>query len=219
MPQLNRPMLLGACALVAALFAAPAARADDAKPFDAARAFCERQTFVLEDIDEVVPWLDYFSGLRNGRSPVPDVDCPSSTVRAIVNIARSENLEMAKAQRSALQGFYVARAMEPELSDRLVDPDRSFRYRNDIVLASFVWFFCPGQGEEKTSCVTKVVTKFPEEFLQTSPVFCDFSDLDAARVEWPENREVRPLVCAGGGSAESVKPDVWLRQAGISLGE
>ncbi|MBP0614320.1 hypothetical protein [Jiella mangrovi] len=210
---------MAASALFLGALAAPGARADDPRPFDAARAFCERQTFTLKSMDEVGPWLDYFSGLRNGRSPAPDVNCPSSTVRAILNIVSSKTVEIAEAQRLALARFYVARAMEPELADRVIDPDGSFRYRNDIVLASFVWLLCPGRGEQRTACVTSVVKEFPDEFVETSPVFCDFAVHDAARVEWPAEREARPLLCARGGSLQSAKPSAWLRKAAISLGD
>ncbi|MDQ0326323.1 hypothetical protein J2R99_002192 [Rhodopseudomonas julia] len=222
MPPPKQPFVSWAAALFvaipAALFAIQA-QAAEAKPFDAAKAFCERQTFVLERIEEVGPWLDHFSGLRNGRSPAPDANCPSSTVRAILNVVTSSTLELAETQRSALFSFYVSRSMGPELGDRIVDPDGSFRYRSDVVLMSFVWLLCPGHGEERLSCVTGAIEGFPTQFVETSPVFCDFAALDKAKVEWPSNREVRPLVCASGGTLQSAAPEAWLRRAGIILGD
>jgi hypothetical protein len=191
----------------------------NAKTFDAAKAFCERQTFVLEKMDEVRPWLDYFSGLRSGRSPAPDANCASSTVRAILNIVGSENLEAAEASRSGLFRFYVGRTMETELADRRIDMDGSFRYRNDIVLAGFIWLLCPGHGEQRVSCVKRNIAEFPFQFVQTSPIFCDFSTFEESRVEWPPNQAAQPLVCADGGQARSVNSDAWLGQAVTNLGE
>lgn len=100
-------------------------------PFDAAEAFCERQDFVLENMDEVKPWLNYFGGLGNGSSPSPADSCPSSTVRAIVGILGSGSVEQAEADRFRFLSFYVSRGTEMELTDRRLDSDGSFRYRND----------------------------------------------------------------------------------------
>ncbi|MDQ0458080.1 hypothetical protein [Rhizobium paknamense] len=190
-----------------------------AQSFDAAKAFCERQTFVLEKLDEVKPWLDYFSGLRNGRSPAPDAACDSSTVRAILNIVGSGDMEKAKDSRSSFFAFYVARAMEPELADRRMDTDRSFRYRNDIVLASFVWLLCPGHADHRSACLKENVEAFPAEFLKTSPVFCDFAEGGTANIEWPPNPAALPLMCAGAGNSSVTAQNSWLKQATIILGD
>lgn len=210
---------LGAiCLLILPISTVIHAQDGNTGPFDAARSFCERLTFVLQDVHEVEPWLDYFSGLRDGRSPPPAMNCPSSTVRAIVNIVGSGSVEFAEASRSGLFSFYVARAMETELTDRRLDFDGSFRYRNDIVLAGFVWLLCPGHGEQRTLCVKSNVGDFPIQFLQTSPVFCDFAAFAAEKVEWPTDREVRPLVCARNKTEKTSGSEGWLIQAAAELG-
>ncbi|MBZ5762396.1 hypothetical protein LAV84_21010 [Rhizobium sp. VS19-DR104.2] len=187
--------------------------------FDAAKAFCERQTFALEDINEVKPWLDYFSGLRNGRSSSPPDSCPSSTMRAIVGIVGSGSVEKAEDARAAFLSLYVSRGTEMELADRRRDSDGSFRYRNDIVLAGFVWLLCPGHSDQRLSCVKEVIHNFPAEFVSTSPVFCDFAGPKQGKVEWPPQRALYPLVCADNGQEKSENSDAWLRQAGITLGD
>lgn len=222
MPQLMKKFcFLTFTVFSVALFATGVSYAsNEVKSFDPAEAFCERQTFVLKNINEVLPWLDYFSGLRNGRSAAPDPKaCGSSTIYAILNIVGSQNLEMAKDLRSAFLQFYVSRAMEPELADRRIDTDNTFRYRNDIVLAGFVWLLCPGHGDQRSECVKENVGAFPVSFLQTSPVFCDFAELAKAKVEWPPNRNNLPLVCASGGSSDTGSVKGWIRQASISLGD
>jgi hypothetical protein len=198
------------------LFTADLSHAQGSAPpsFDAARAFCDRQTFTLERIEEVVPWLDYFSGLRSRRSPAPPDDCPSSAIRAVINITSSGSIEMAEALREGFFKSYVARAMEPNLADRRIDQDGTFRYRNDVVLAGFVWFLCPGRGDERVFCVKRVIAEFPDAFLKTSPVFCDFAELDSAKVEWPPNRQTNPLICAQGSFGDSTS---WLKRAEIEL--
>jgi hypothetical protein len=193
---------------------------DGTNSFDPAKAFCQRQTFVLENINEVFPWLDYFSGLRNGRSPAPDhTVCASSTIRGILSIVGSGDLEMAKDRRSAFFWFYIGRAMEPELADRRIDTDGTFRYRNDIVLAGFIWFLCPGHKDQRYECVKENIGSFPDAFLKTSPVFCDFTESALADVEWPPNRDALPLVCNGGDSQISLRQNAWIRRAEIALGE
>ena len=198
------------------LSAAAVSHAQDspAASFDAGKAFCDRQTFTLETLQEVVPWLDYFSGLRSGRSPAPRDNCPSSTVRAVINIVSSDSTEKAEALREGFFRFYVARATEPDLAERRNDSDGAFRYRNDVVLAGFVWMLCPGQGSQRVSCVNKTISGFPKQFLQTSPIFCDFTELYIAKVEWPPNRQANPLVCTQRGVADPIS---WLNNAESNL--
>lgn len=205
----------------AALGTSTAAHAQEgvATPFDPAKSFCERQTFELETIGEVDPWLDYFSGLRSGRSATPAESCPSSTIRAILNIFGSGSVELAEDSRTAFFSMYVSRAMEPELTGRRLDTDGSFRYRNDIVLAGFVWLLCPGHGDERASCVKRNIEAFPAQFIQTSPVFCDFAELREDTVEWPPNREARALVCTLTRNTQAASSEAWLRQASITLGD
>ncbi|MES5099689.1 hypothetical protein ABUK73_15790 [Agrobacterium sp. BA1120] len=210
-----RPLIQAGLCLAAfstLIASAVASRAEDspAPSFDAASAFCDRQTFTLEKIEEVVPWLDYFSGLRSRRSPAPQDNCPSGAIRAVINITSSGSIEMAEALREGFFKSYVARAMEPDLADRRIDQDGTFRYRNDVVLAGFVWFLCPGRGDERVSCVKQIVAGFPDEFLKTSPVFCDFAEFDSAKVEWPSNRQTNPLVCAQSNFPD---PTSWLDRA------
>ncbi|GGF86417.1 hypothetical protein GCM10007301_52840 [Azorhizobium oxalatiphilum] len=214
-------LLLGALAAPISTYAQTAVPrpSDAAQPFDAARAFCERQTFALETMAEVDPWLAYFSGLRTGRTPAPDDDCPSRTVHTIISIVGSGSVEAAEASRAAFHGFYVTRAMEPQSAERRLDTDTSFRYRNDLVLAGFVWMLCPGRGPQQVACVKRVIEGFPARFLQTSPVFCDFAPGQPTQVEWPASPQTRPLTCAKGGNATAADAEAWLKQAANVLAD
>ncbi|MBB3948696.1 hypothetical protein GGQ73_004687 [Rhizobium skierniewicense] len=186
--------------------------------FDPGKAFCERQTFSLETIGEIKPWLDYFSGLRNGRSDAPGDSCQSSTVRSIVEMSRSSSVEVAEARREAILVSYIAKASEPELAEKKYDVDGSFRYRNDLVLAGFTWLLCPGRGTERATCVRNIVLKFPDQFLSSSPILCDFSRSEVKSIEWPEDRRELPLLCRNGGDSQ-VGPDAWLKAAAITFGD
>lgn len=184
--------------------------------FDAARAFCDRQTFELESLNEVKPWLDYVSGLRTGRSTPPGDDCASTTARAIVGVVASQTLEEAEAKREAFHGFYTAKALLPDSSERAEDTDGSFRYRNDVTLAGFVWFLCPGTGEDRRACVRETVSRFPDAFTRTRPVFCDFASSDAANVERVAARADLPLECFGSPAGA---PEGWMERTANVLGE
>lgn len=219
MPKSVEQIFYGLACVILALFFPSSAYTQNQNDFNPAKSFCERQTFVLEDMDEVDPWLNYLSGLRNGRSPVPEADCPSSTIRTILNITSSASIEMAEDSRFAFFQFYVARAMESELAERRIDTDGSFRYRNDIVLAGFIWLLCPGHGEKRKACAKNIISAFPVDYIRSSPVFCDFSGIETARVEWPPSRSSLPLVCADSLDTQSASPDVWLSRAAKSLGE
>ncbi|WP_249740652.1 hypothetical protein [Agrobacterium rubi] len=186
--------------------------------FDASKAFCDRQTFSLNNIREVKPWLDYFSGLRNGRSDAPGDFCESNTVRSIVDMSRSSSLEVAEARREAILKFYIAKASEPDLAERKYDTDGSFRYRNDLVLAGFTWLLCPGKGNERAACVRNIIFKFPDQFLSSSPVLCDFSGSTVKSVQWPEDRRELPLLCRNGVDSQA-NVEMWLKQAAITFGD
>ncbi|UHS64193.1 hypothetical protein HRR99_22050 [Agrobacterium vaccinii] len=202
--------------LFGSLSISPGALAQEA--FDPARAFCERQTFTLDNVQEVKPWLDYLSGLRNGRSEAPGDECNSSTVRAIVNMSRSGSVERAEASRWALLQFYVSRAFESDLVEKRYDTDNSFRYRNDLLLSSFVWLLCPGKGNGRTACAKELILKFPDQFLSSSPVLCDFASGDMKSILWPEDRRGLPLLCSQDRNGQ-VDAEEWLEKAAINFGD
>lgn len=192
---------------------------DTVGAFDPKQAFCERQTFALERMEEVSSWLDYVGGLRVARTEAPELnECPSSTVRAIYNIITAFGSEGVEGIRSGFLQFYVGRAVQPELVERVTDQDGSFRYLNDVTLASLAWLTCPGTGDAQLKCVRGIVEGFPEQFLETSPVFCDFArTFKADAVERPPERTGTMLLCAGATGAETPRPDAWLLELDRSL--
>ena len=195
-----------------------ASSANAQEAFDPGQAFCERQTFSLDNIGEVKPWLDYFSGLRNGRSDAPGDSCQSNTVRSIVEMSRSSSVEIAEARREAILKSYIAKASEPNLAEKKYDVDGSFRYRNDLVLAGFTWLLCPSRGNERATCVKNIVLKFPDQFLSSSPVLCDFSRSTVKPIQWPEDRRKLPLLCKNSGDFQT-SVEAWLKDAAITFGD
>lgn len=200
------------CVMVSSASAQPEAR----QGFDPKAAFCDRQTFLLESIDEVLPWIDYLGGLREARTEAPELDCPSATVRAIYDVFASPHEEAALAKREAFLMGYVAQAMEPASRPRALDQDGSFRYRNDMTLASFGWLLCPGTDEAQMGCMRSLVESLPAEYLETSPVFCDFTTGSKTGVEWPRVMEDPPLTCSPRSSDPGTSADVWLNEFHLS---
>lgn len=137
--------------------------------------FCNRQTFRLIEIDEIKPWLDYLGGLRTGRTTPPDPEsCQSATVRQVFTAVTSPTL--AEETRRQIVSFYVSTGMEPLNADRARDTSGQFRYLNDITAASLLWVICPNIDGSKAACFDPIISSMPEEFLRTSPVFCDYAD-------------------------------------------
>lgn len=230
MPELR--MLIGLIAIL--LILTPlSAFADDVPSFTTSKtgnfmpqaAFCERQTFRLENITEIPKWLDYLGGLRSGRTGAPSADCPSSTLRAIIGILSSQDAAAARDARIAFAASYVSSAMEPDSVGRTLDHSGNFRYLNDLTLASFLWLLCPGTGDARGDCIDGLLRQLPAHYLRTSPVFCDFTDLplDATRteaIEWPSGTVELPLLCsASGDSSSSGEGEVkeWLARIETSI--
>ncbi len=197
-------------AILSTVLTATSALSMDKQSFDPMEAFCDRQTFALESIGEVLPWLEYLSGMREARAAAPELDCPSSTVRAIYNVFASPNEDAAKAQRHAFLYFYISKAMGQESSERAMDQDGSFRYLNDMTLASFGWLLCPGTGAARTECARGLFGSFPDEYLRTSPVLCDFSNGDKSAVEWPRTMDTPPLSCSPRTPDRQAAAGAWL---------
>lgn len=169
------------------------AKADE---FDPRAAFCDRQTMVLLGVGEAEAWLDYLGGLRTGRSQPPDPDtCASSTLRSV--FAAVTQPEMAADLRLGLVRFYAQRAMEPDSAARAGDMTGAFRYLNDLTAASLLWLTCPSVEGSRVSCFGDVLAKLPSEYLETSPVFCDFAvDGRVQDVELPDHAlEALPGLC------------------------
>lgn len=193
--------LNGVAGMLSVLFAGVSMQPALAQGFDPQDAFCERQTFLLESVEEVLPWLDYVGGLRVARTEAPELDCPSATVRAIYDVFASPSEPAALAKREAFLMLYVSQAMEPDTRQRALDRDGSFRYRNDLTLASFGWLLCPGTGEVQIECLRSILEGLPVAYLETSPVFCDFAEGERTRVEWPQVLDVLPLTCSPSSDA------------------
>lgn len=204
---------LGISAIISFTLAYSAnAQNTEASRFDPEAAFCERQSFLLESLDEVLVWIDYVGGLREARTNAPELDCPSATVRAVYDVLASPTEEAALAKRHAFFIGYVSQAMEPESRQRAMDPDGSFRYLNDLTLASFAWMLCPGRDDVQTQCLRSIVEELPDQYLETSPVFCDFAIGPKSDVEWPRVIDELPLTCHPRSGDARASADAWLNE-------
>jgi hypothetical protein len=188
-------------------------------------AFCERQTFRLESYAEVPKWLDYLAGLRTGRTAPPSLDCPSSTLRAMVGVLSSQDETAASDARIAFAASYAATAMEPDSVARALDQSGNFRYLNDATLASFLWLLCLGTGKARGHCIENAVRELPDAYLETSPVFCDFASFEVGSseneyIEWPRETSEFPLLCSasdGASFAGSGRAEDWLARIEASF--
>jgi len=154
--------------------------------FDPSAALCERQTFRLETLEEVQIWYRYIAGLRTAETSLPAGPCNSSTLRAIESILTSKDRVAAKGMLIGLIRLYVSSSMTPDSIQRALDRSGTFRYRNDATALSLLWLMCPENDSNKKACVIDIVSDFPDQYLETSPVFCDFAkpNSDVQNVEF-----------------------------------
>ena len=180
-----------------------------AESFDARQALCDRQTFRLQDLSEVNPWLDYLSGLRTGQTTPPDPNkCGSSTLRQI--FAALTDTEMAPAHRHALVMFYASSAMDPDSFERHTDQSGHFRYLNDLTAASLLWLVCPSEQGRKSACFEPVISGLADTFLMSSPVFCDFSETPTPELTFDGSSYADlPGLCSAAATRTKLHED-WL---------
>lgn len=175
--------------LLAALFLSmPNSATSQPTAFTPIGAFCDRQNMVLESIEEIDPWLDYLGGLRTGRTAPPDPEtCASNTLRTIFSALTAPDLETAVALRNALIISYANKALSKDSAARARDTEGNFRYLNDLTAASLLWLTCPKIDGSRAQCFEETSQELNEEFLRTSPVFCDYT-----RTSGPSEPEVAP---------------------------
>jgi len=169
--------------------------------FDPRAAMCDRQTFGLEAASEAEPWLAYLGQMRRGEAEVPDPDvCPSTTLQQILGILGAPDLPTAEGRRAALLASGAARGSMADSAERTRDPEGTFRYRNDLVVAGFAWLLCPGTGATQRDCVAARIAELPNEVLATSPVLCDFAQAPEMPRD-PAAPEEGVLLCDRGDGA------------------
>lgn len=176
MPKLTLQTRTGLSLLFVFLVAMPASAESQTESFVPINAFCDRQNMALESIEEIYPWLDYLGGLRTGRTVPPDPEtCASNTLRTILSALTAPDMETAIAQRNALIASYAIKAMTEGSAARARDAAGNFRYLNDLTAASLLWLTCPKIDGSRSQCFNETTSVLSDDFLQTSPVFCDYA--------------------------------------------
>lgn len=193
--------------------------APDTQEFDPAQHLCHAYQRALETYEQAHLWLDYMRALNVGEANIEPGQCNGSLLGSITRSVLSSQVDDAAALSSiiAIWGGTFHRGASDTIS-----PEG--RYANDVEALGLLTLACRRFGkEEMLECIRYVVQYDYNGYVESSPIFCDFStqetyseELRKKYVEAYTVVDTIPGTCRGllseaDGPTEQQQNDWWER--------
>lgn len=150
----------------------PDLQRSEAAVFDAERYFCDQYATGLETYDDAYKWLEFVRGLSLRETSVDFEDCYTPTVRWLQEgIWQQDNDMIATGNILGLIRGKLTGGRRDILQTSV-----ETRYVNDAIALGYLFLACQRFQNNIARCFVNVLEKQPNILLNSSPVFCSFTN-------------------------------------------